>query len=483
MGQLEKWLQRHELASIAELLKSHDVTLDVLPDLTEQDLRELGLSLGVRRKFERAIRTDPPASPPVRSPHPEQTGAASAPDRRQLTVMFVDLVGSTALSRKLDPEDLRQIIRGYQNTVAGEIARYQGHIAQFLGDGVLCYFGWPVAYEFGAERAVRAGLDVIRAISSLPVPSDRQLAVRIGIATGLVVVGEMLSEGQPQEPMVSGETPNLAARLQQHTPPGTILVAQETRRILGNAFLFEPVELGPAKGFETGLEAFRVMGEALGASRFEKRHGAAIPAIVGRNQEIDLLLARWKQAKGGEGQGVLLVGEPGIGKSRILRALIDELRGEPHQRIDAQCSPYYLDRPLWPIVEHLRTAFDIRPSQPVTEQLGAARAISSRPWRCAGRRLFLSMPSCSTYLTRRRMPTWLYPRSRSAFGHCRFSTANFFRLLAASRRCSSWKMLIGWTQPPSNCWRSFSKALRTRPSWWSSRAGRKIRPTFQPIRM
>ena len=162
--------------------------------------------------------------------------------------------------------------------------------------------------------------------------------------------------------------------------------SSRTRRagILGNAFLFEPVELGPAKGFETGIEAFRVMGEALGASRFEKRHGAAIPAIVGRNQEIDLLLARWKQAKGGEGQGVLLVGEPGIGKSRILRALIDELRGEPHQRIDAQCSPYYLDRPLWPIVEHLRTAFDIRPSQPVTEQLGRLERSLQRPWRCAG---------------------------------------------------------------------------------------------------
>ena len=366
MSPLERWLQRHELSSIAELLNSHDVTLDVLPDLTEQDLRELGLSLGLRRKLERAIRTDPP----TRTPQPQHASATSTPDRRQLTVMFVDLVGSTALSRRLDPEDLRQIIRSYQNTVAGEIARYQGHIAQFMGDGILCYFGWPVAYEFGAERAVRAGLDVIRAISNLRVPSDRQLAVRIGIATGLVVVGEMLSEGQPQEPMVSGETPNLAARLQQHTPPGTILVAHETRRIVGNAFLFERVELGVAKGFETGIEAFRVVGEARGASRFEKRHGPALPAIVGRNQEIDLLLARWRQAKHGEGQGVLLVGEPGIGKSRILRALIDELRDEPHYSIEAQCSPYYLDRPLWPIVEHLRIAFNLHASQPVTEQLG-----------------------------------------------------------------------------------------------------------------
>src|SRR5215468_11399470 len=274
MSPLERWLQRHELSSIAELLNTHDVTLDVLPDLTEQDFRELGLSLGLRRKLERAIRTDPP----TRTPQPQQASATSTPDRRQLTVMFVDLVGSTALSRRLDPEDLRQIIRSYQNTVAGEIARYQGHIAQFMGDGILCYFGWPVAYEFGAERAVRAGLDVIRAISNLRVPSDRQLAVRIGIATGLVVVGEMLSEGQPQEPMVSGETPNLAARLQQHTPPGTILVAHETRRNVGNAFLVERVELGVAKGFETGIEAFRVVDEARGRQSLRNASPTVTPS-------------------------------------------------------------------------------------------------------------------------------------------------------------------------------------------------------------
>jgi class 3 adenylate cyclase/tetratricopeptide (TPR) repeat protein len=370
MNRLEKWLRRHKLAALTELLRSHDVTLDILLDLTQQDLRELGLSLGVRRKLEHAIRTDPPTTASVRSSQSEQTRLASAADRRQLTVMFVDLVGSTALSRKLDPEDLRQVIRDYQNTVVGEIAHYQGHIAQFLGDGVLCYFGWPVAYEFGAERAVRAGLDVVRAVSSMPVPSEKQLAVRIGIATGLVVVGEMMGEGKPQEPMVSGEAPNLAARLQQHTPSNTILIAAETRRILGNAFLFERIDLGFTKGFEAGIEAFRVLREAGGASRFEQRHGAAIPAIVGRDQEIELLRARWNQAKRGKGQGVLLVGEPGIGKSRILRVLIDELRGEAHQRIEAQCSPYYLDRPLWPIAEHLRIAFAIRPSQPAAEQLG-----------------------------------------------------------------------------------------------------------------
>jgi class 3 adenylate cyclase/tetratricopeptide (TPR) repeat protein len=283
--------------------------------------------------------------------------------------VFVDLVGSTALSRQLDPEDLRHVMRVYQNTVAGEIARYQGHIAQLLGDGVLCYFGWPLADEFGAERAARASLDVIKAIASLSVPSETALAVRIGIATGLVVVGELLAEGQPQEPVVSGETPNLAARLQQLTAPGTILVAPETRRILGDAFIFERIDVGPTKGFEDGMEAFRLVGEVRGGSRFEKSHGSELAQILGRDQEIELLHARWRQARRGEGQGVLLVGEAGIGKSRILRALVDELRSEPCHRIEAQCSPYFLDRPLWPIVEHLRTAFGIRPSQPMTEQL------------------------------------------------------------------------------------------------------------------
>ena len=245
-------------------------------------------------------------------------------------MVFVDLVGSTALSRKLDPEDLRHVIRVYQNTVAGEIARYQGHIAQLLGDGALCYFGWPTADEFGAERAARASLDVVKAVASVSVPTETGLAVRIGIATGLVVVGELLAEGQPQEPVVSGETPNLAARLQQLTPPGTILVAPETRRILGNAFIFERVDVGPAKGFEDGMEAFRLVGEVRGGSRFEKRHGPELAQILGRDQEIELLHARWKQALRGEGQGVLLVGEAGIGKSRILRALIDEFA---HSRI------------------------------------------------------------------------------------------------------------------------------------------------------
>jgi class 3 adenylate cyclase/tetratricopeptide (TPR) repeat protein len=366
MSQLESWLQRHGLSSIAELLKSHDVTFDILPELTEQDLRDLGLSLGLRRTLERAIRQDPPASTEAPAERPTST---LLPDRRQLTVVFVDLVGSTALSRQLDPEDLMRVVRAYQNTVAGEIARYQGHVAQLLGDGVLCYFGWPVADEFGAERAARASLDVIRAIAGLSVPSEPALAVRIGIATGLVVVGELLAEGQPQEPMVSGETPNLAARLQQLAAPGTILVAPETRRILANAFIFERVDVGPAKGFEDGVDAFRLVGEVRGGTRFAQRHGPDLAQILGRDQEIGLLHARWRQALRGEGQGVLLVGEAGIGKSRILRALLDELGSDPYHRIEAQCSPYFLDRPLWPIAESLRSSFGIRPSQPMTEQL------------------------------------------------------------------------------------------------------------------
>jgi len=369
MSQLDLWLGKHELLSIAELLRSHDITFDLLPHLTEQDLRDLGLSLGLRRKLERAIRQDPPTSTAPTPPLTVDHVPSGTPDRRQLTVVFVDLVGSTALSRKLDPEDLRRVIRAYQNAVAGEIARYQGHVAQLLGDGVMCYFGWPMADEFGAERAARASLDVVKAVSGVAAPTETALAVRIGIATGLVVVGELLAEGQPQEPMASVETPNLAARLQQLTAPGTILVARETRKLLGNAFLFEPVDVEPAKGFEDGMEAFRLIWEARGGSRFERRHGPELAKILGRDQEIELLRARWEQAQRGEGQGALLVGEAGIGKSRILRALIDEIRSGPHHRIEAQCSPYFLDRPFWPIVEHLRTAFGIRTSQPMTEQL------------------------------------------------------------------------------------------------------------------
>ncbi|HEY7244884.1 MAG TPA: AAA family ATPase [Xanthobacteraceae bacterium] len=368
MTRLESWLQKHELSSIEQLLKAHDITLDVLPELTEQDLRELGLSLGLRRKLERAIRRNPPASSSIDVLAEQHAHHAFAPDRRQLTVMFVDLVGSTELSRKLDPEDLRQVIREYQNTVAAEVARHQGHIAQLLGDGVLCYFGWPVALEFAAEQAARASLDVVKAISKLSVVTERRLTVRIGIATGVVVVGELLSDGQPKEPMVSGETPNLAARLQQLTAPGTILIAPETQRILGNAFILERIILGPVKGFEPEMEAFRLIGEVAVGSRFQKRHGGELPPIVGRNRELDLLLERWSQAKSGEGQGVYLVGEAGIGKSRIVRALIDALQGETHQRIEAQCSSYYLDRPFWPIVEHFRNAFGIRSSQSMIEQ-------------------------------------------------------------------------------------------------------------------
>jgi len=228
--------------------------------------------------------------------------------------MFADLVGSTALSRRLDPEEMREVLRAYQNAVAGEVARFEGHVAKFMGDGVLAYFGWPRAHEDEAERAVRAGLAIIDAVPTLPVKEGQPLAVRIGIATGLVVVGDLIGSGASQEEAVIGETPNLAARLQAVAPSGGVVLAEGTRRLLGAAFALEPVGPLELAGFAEAVRAFRVTGESGAEGRFEAQHaGAAVP-LVGREQELALLLDRWRLAEGGEGQVILLGGELGIGK-------------------------------------------------------------------------------------------------------------------------------------------------------------------------
>ena len=241
--------------------------------------------------------------------------------------MFVDLVGSTALSARLDPEEMREVLRAYQNTVTGEIARFDGHVAKLMGDGVLAYFGWPRAHEDEAERAVRAGLAIAEAVGRLATPAGEPLAARVGIATGLVVVGDLVGEGAAREEAVVGETPNLAARLQEAAAPGAVVVADGTRRLLGE--VFELRELGPTrlKGFARPVVGFEVLGERPADSRFEARRPGRPPPMVGRDQELALVLERWRQAAAGEGQAVLLVGEAGIGKSRLVRAVARRGRG------------------------------------------------------------------------------------------------------------------------------------------------------------
>jgi class 3 adenylate cyclase len=351
------WLRELGLENYVQAFQAHDIDAEVLPRLTADDLTAIGIiSVGHRRKLLDAIAalqsgTAPPSAQPTAA-----TIRPSQAERRQLTVMFVDLVGSTMLSARLDPEDMREVIRAYQNAVAGEIARFEGHVAKFMGDGVLAYFGWPRAHEDEAERAVRAGLAVVQTVAGLTTPAGEALAACIGIATGQVVVGDLIGEGATQEEAVVGETPNLAARLQRLAQPGSIAISQATRGLLGG--LFELADLGPKhlKGFAQPVGAWRVIGLASAESRFEAMHTTGLTPLVGREHELGLLLERWSLARGGEGQVVLLSGEAGIGKSRISRALLERLGDEVYTRLRYYCSPYHTNSALHPVIEQLERA-------------------------------------------------------------------------------------------------------------------------------
>jgi class 3 adenylate cyclase len=297
----------------------------------------------------------------IRAPSAPAEAAASLPaapmlsaERRQLTVLFCDLVGSTALAARLDPEDLREVIGVYHRCVADTVARFDGFVAKYMGDGVLVYFGYPQAHEDDAEQAVRAGLALVDAIGRLQV--SEPLRVRVGISTGEVVVGDLITSGEGQERGVVGETLNLAARLQSLAEPSTIVIGPQTRRLLGD--LFECRDLGAieVKGFPEPVHAYRMVGESGVESRFEALHGAMLTPLVGREEEIGLLQRQWHRAKGGEGRVVLLSGEPGIGKSRLIAALQERIENEAHTRIRYFCSPHHQDSALHPIIAQLERA-------------------------------------------------------------------------------------------------------------------------------
>jgi class 3 adenylate cyclase/tetratricopeptide (TPR) repeat protein len=348
---LGRWLGELGLAKYADLFSANEIELATLRQLSEDDLKELGLPMGPRKKLLAAIATLGPAelerlaAPPV----------SREGERRQLTVMFVDLVGSTALSTKVDIEELREVTRRYQNLVAAEVARYEGHVARFMGDGVLVYFGYPAAHEDSAERAVRAALAVATAIGREVFAGER-LEVRIGVATGHVVVGDLVGEGAAQEEAVIGETPNLAARLQALAAPGAIVVAAATRDLLGSQFELEALGQQRLKGFAEPVSCWRVVGEQAVTSRFEATRGGTLTRFVGRDQELSLLEERWSRACDGEGQIVFLTGQAGIGKSRLIHALRERLAGARHTRLSYQCSPYHTSSALHPFIVQLERA-------------------------------------------------------------------------------------------------------------------------------
>jgi class 3 adenylate cyclase/predicted ATPase len=371
------------LEQYEQTFRDNAIDGEVLPDLTDADLATLGVLLGHRKRLFKAIATlQAPATAEsaarlgVATPEPSSvTGRAPEAERRQLTVLFCDLVGSTELAARLDPEDMRDVIRTYQNAVADEMGRFEGHVAKFMGDGVLGYFGWPRAHEDEAERAVRAGLAIAEAVGRLQTPAGEMLEARIAIATGLVVVGDLVGEGASQERAVVGETPNLAARLQALAAPGQVVIAGATRRLLGAGFVLEHLGERTLKGLGTPVQAFAVTGERPLESRFEAMSGPALLPMVGRDQELALLLERWAQASAREGQGVLLVGEAGIGKSRISRALLDVLADEPHVRVRYQCSPYHSDSAFWPVIQQLSHAAGLEADDSIDSRLDKLEAL------------------------------------------------------------------------------------------------------------
>ena len=374
MSSISEWLASLGLSEYSKRFAENAIDLSVVRDLTEQDLKDLGVLLGHRRKMLRAI-AELDGSALTASQASAKRVSRDEAERRQLTVMFCDLVGSTALSARLDPEDLRTVIGAYHTCIAEVIGRYQGIIARYMGDGVLVYFGYPQAHEDDAEQGVRAGLALVDAVANLRTDFDAALKVRIGIATGTVVVGDLIGEGAAQEQAVVGETPNLAARLQAAAEPGTVVISASTRRVTGG--LFEYRDLGPValKGWTESTPAWQVVGASGAASRFEAQHTTRLTPLLGRDDEIEVLSRRWRDATQGEGRVVVLTGEPGIGKSRIALAFQERLQAEPHIRLRYHCSAHHTNSALFPFIGQLERAARFERGDAPAEKLAKLEAL------------------------------------------------------------------------------------------------------------
>ncbi|MCB1231846.1 MAG: AAA family ATPase, partial [Verrucomicrobiae bacterium] len=361
------WLKANDLAEYEALLVENEVDLKALRVLSEDDLKELGLPFGPRKRFLNAI-AELKSSDALRITELEKpTPNAPTGERRHLTVMFCDLVGSTTLSERLDPEELHLLIKSYYKTCTDVVLRYEGYVANYLGDGLLIYFGWPTAHEDAAERGVRSALEMVEAVKSIQ--AAEPLVVRIGLATGSVVVGEASRDGKLETGLVVGEIPNLAARLQSLAGPDEIVIAPSTQRLLGNAFSLTSLGTHPLKGIAEPVEVWRVDEARRTEGRFKAAHAETeLSPLIGRSEETALLERLWQQARNGEGQIVLIGGQAGIGKSRLSQALRENIT-EPHSDLHYQCSPYHLNSPLHPFIEQFDSTAGFARDDPADTRL------------------------------------------------------------------------------------------------------------------
>src|SRR5258706_9973583 len=415
MDNLAQLLEQLGLARYAKLFAENDVDLGVLRQLTDEELKELGVTLGHRTKLRAALRPSPtpdasikPDSHAVREEKLRPTDA----ERRQVSVLLCDLVASTALSTQLDPEDYRELIRAYQDACADVVRHFDGFLAKFMGDGLLVYFGWPGAHEDDAERAINTGLCIITAVQSLATSKAARLSVRIGIATGRVVAGDIVGEGASQEAAIVGEAPNLAARLQAIAEPNTVVVDEATHSLAGA--LFESVNLGAQmlKGFAAPVTSWRITECRAIESRFEATRIRSLTPLVGREEEVGVLDRRWRRSCSGEGQVVLLSGEAGIGKSRIISAFLERLDQQPYTSLRYQCSPYHANSALYPFIEQLAFAARIHPSDPPERKLDKLEALLNLSNRPTAETMPLIAPLLSIPLGDRNPPVNVSPHRR-----------------------------------------------------------------------
>jgi class 3 adenylate cyclase/predicted ATPase len=421
MNQVRTWLAAIGLTQYADAFETNDIEMDLLGQLDDQMLKDIGVaSAGHRLRIHNAVAKLATTATPDANEEVTSTATrlpVGSAERRQVTVMFSDLVGSTALSARMDPEDFREVISAYQNSVAETVGRFGGFVAKYMGDGVLIYFGYPHAHEDDAERAVRTGLQLVTAIGDLK--THAALRTRVGIATGLVVVGDLIGSGASQEQAIVGDTPNLAARLQGVAEADSVVIAESTRKLVGS--LFELKDLGPQdlKGITGPTRAWAAIRPALVEGRFEAMHASGLTDLVGREEELDLLLLRWSKAKSGEGQVVLLSGEAGIGKSRLTAALLERLASEPHRRLRYFCSPQHTDSAFHPIISQMERAAGLTHDDTVQaklDKLDTLLALSSTaPQDAALFAEMLSLPNDGRYPALELIPQQRRQRTLEAF--------------------------------------------------------------------